>query len=48
MLAHADKFLGVSFTNKVSNVLNITQEEAIQFIEQVSHEFYKSIIILIR
>ncbi|RKP22522.1 RecF/RecN/SMC N terminal domain-containing protein, partial [Syncephalis pseudoplumigaleata] len=33
MLAHADKFLGVSFAGKVSRVLDITQEEAIQFIE---------------
>ncbi|KAI9599456.1 chromosome segregation protein [Syncephalis fuscata] len=34
MLTHANKFLGVSFASKVSRVLDISQAEAIEFIEQ--------------
>jgi structural maintenance of chromosome 3 (chondroitin sulfate proteoglycan 6) len=36
MLATADRFFGVSFSGRVSRIQQITQEEAVNFIEQVS------------
>jgi len=35
MLANADKFYGVTFSNKVSRVNCITKEDALNFVEQV-------------
>ena len=34
MLAHADKFYGVTFADKISRVDPITKEEALEFIEK--------------
>ncbi|KAJ2782010.1 Structural maintenance of chromosomes protein 3 [Coemansia javaensis] len=34
MLAHADKFYGVTFENKVSRITTITREAAVSFIEE--------------
>jgi structural maintenance of chromosome 3 (chondroitin sulfate proteoglycan 6) len=34
LLVHADKFYGVTFNNKVSQIQMITAEEARQFVEQ--------------
>ncbi|KAJ3330378.1 Structural maintenance of chromosomes protein 3 [Blyttiomyces sp. JEL0837] len=34
LLVHADKFYGVTFTNKVSKIQRITRDDATQFVEQ--------------
>lgn len=34
MLAHADKFYGVTFNNKVSKIQVITRGDAAEFVEQ--------------
>lgn len=36
LLAHADQFYGVTFNNKVSQVAQVTKEQATRFIETVS------------
>lgn len=39
MLANADKFYGVTFSNKVSRVSAISKDDALNFITQVSFKF---------
>lgn len=36
MLANADKFYGVTFQNKVSSVSEISKDDALKFITQVT------------
>ena len=38
LLEHAEKFYGVQFKNKVSHILNITKEDAEDFVEDEAQE----------
>jgi structural maintenance of chromosome 3 (chondroitin sulfate proteoglycan 6) len=40
MLANADKFYGVTFSNKVSCITCISKNDALDFVEQVSNHFF--------
>jgi hypothetical protein len=45
LLANADKFYGVTFTNKVSHIDSIAKEDAMGFVEQVSVALANSIVV---